>query len=109
MGYDVAIVTPFRKQVNMVYDQWKTKGGKTKDIFVDTVERLQGQDVDVIILTTSVSDMEYYKDNYLFLLNEQRMNVMISRAKLKVIIIKSPIVDFSLSSTNVIINEVSTS
>jgi len=35
--------------------------------------------------------------------------VMISRAKLKVIIIKSPIVDFSLSSTNVIKNEVSTS
>ena len=109
MGYDVAIVTPYRKQVNIVYDQWKAKGGKTEEILVDTVERLQGQDVDVIILTTSVSDLEYYKDNFLFLRDKQRMNVMISRAKLKVIIIKSPIVDFSLSSTNVIKNEVSTS
>lgn len=97
MGYDVAIVTPYRKQVNMVYDQWKAQGGKTEDILVDTVERLQGQDVDVIILTTSVSDSEYYKENILFLLDRQRMNVMISRAKQKVIIIKSPIVDFSLN------------
>ena len=96
MGYDVAIVTPYRKQVNMVYDQWKAKGYKTEDILVDTVERLQGQDVDVIILTTSVSDSEYYKDNILFLLDRQRMNVMISRAKRKVVIIKSPIVDFNL-------------
>ena len=99
MGYDVAIVTPYRKQVNMVYDQWKAKGRKTEDILVDTVERLQGQDVDVIILTTSVSDMEYYKENYFFLLDKERMNVMISRAKRKVIIIKSPIVDFNLIST----------
>ncbi len=96
-GYDVAIVTPYRKQVNMVYDQWKAKGYKTQDILVDTVERLQGQDVDVIILTTSVSDSEYYKENIRFLLDRQRMNVMISRAKQKVIIIKSPIVDFSLN------------
>ena len=97
MGYDVAIVTPYRKQVNMVYDQWKAQGGKTDEILVDTVERLQGQDVDVIILTTSVSDTEYYKENILFLLDRQRMNVMISRAKQKVIIIKSPIVDFNLN------------
>ena len=99
MGYDIAVVTPYRKQVNMVYEQWKARGYKSEDILVDTVERLQGQDVDVIILTTSVSDMEYYKDNNLFLLDKQRMNVMISRAKLKVIIIKSPIVDFNLKST----------
>lgn len=97
LGYDVAIVTPYRKQVNMVYDQWKAQGGKTDEILVDTVERLQGQDVDVIILTTSVSDTEYYKENILFLLDRQRMNVMISRAKQKVIIIKSPIVDFNLN------------
>lgn len=97
MGYDVAIVTPYRKQVIMVYDQWKAKGYKTQDILVDTVERLQGQDVDVIILTTSVSDSEYYKENIRFLLDRQRMNVMISRAKQKVIIIKSPIVDFNLN------------
>lgn len=96
MGQDVAIVTPFRKQVNMVYEQWKAKDGKQEDILVDTVERLQGQDVDVIILTMSVSDIEYYKNNILFILDRQRMNVMISRAKKKVVIIKSPIVDITL-------------
>lgn len=96
MGQDIAIVTPFRKQVNMVYEQWKNKGGKIEDILVDTVERLQGQDVDVIILTMSVSDIDYYRNNILFILDRQRMNVMISRAKKKVVIIKSPIVDITL-------------
>lgn len=92
LGQDVAIVTPFRKQVNAIYNEWKAIGQDPKDILVDTVERLQGQDVDVIILSFSVSDEKYYKDNLLFILNPQRLNVMMSRAKKKIIVIKSPIV-----------------
>ena len=92
MGEEVAVITPFRKQVNLVREEWVKMGGNPNDILIDTVERLQGQDVDVIILTTSVSDEEYYKDNVLFLENPNRLNVMISRAKKKVVIIKSPLV-----------------
>ena len=94
-GLEVAIITPYRKQVNLVREEWANNGGKSSDILIDTVERLQGQDVDVIILTMSVSDIEYYKIQYTFLLNKNRLNVMISRAKLKVIIVKSPIITFS--------------
>jgi len=60
---------------------------------IDTVERLQGQDVDVIILSFSISDDAYYATQRSFLLNPNRLNVMISRAKQKVVIIKSDIVN----------------
>ena len=98
-GLDVAVITPYRKQVNLVREEWANTGGKSSDILIDTVERLQGQDVDVIILTMSVSDIEYYKTQETFLLNKNRLNVMISRAKLKVIIVKSPIITLSEPTT----------
>lgn len=92
-GLDVAIITPYRKQVNKIREQWNLAGGSSNDILIDTVERLQGQDVDVIILSFSVSDVEYYKVQDCFLLNKNRLNVMVSRAKVKVVIIKSPLVN----------------
>ena len=59
---------------------------------VDTVERLQGQDVRLIILSLAVTDPEYYKQVKAFLLNPNRLNVMISRAKEKVVILKSDLI-----------------
>jgi DNA replication ATP-dependent helicase Dna2 len=94
LGLEVSIITPYRKQVNLVREELVKVGGVSSDILIDTVERLQGQDVDVIILTMSASDIDYYKTQTSFLLNKNRLNVMISRAKLKVIVIKSPIVLF---------------
>ena len=93
-GLEVSVITPYRKQVNLVREEWVNAGGESCDILIDTVERLQGQDVDVIILTMSVSDLEFYKGQIFFLLNKNRLNVMISRAKLKVIVIKSPVIPF---------------
>lgn len=94
LGLDVCIITPYRKQVNQVREEWMKAGGVSSDILIDTVERLQGQDVDVIIITISASDIEYYNAQSSFLLNKNRLNVMVSRAKLKVIVIKSPIIPF---------------
>ena len=91
LGESVAIITPFRKQVNCLREEWASICGDMEQILIDTVERLQGQDVDVVILSMSVSDLEYYKTNYLFIENRNRLNVMVSRAKKKVVIIKSPI------------------
>ena len=94
-GLEVAIITPYRKQVNLVREEWTAAGNVSSDTCIDTVERLQGQDVDVIILTMSVSDAEYYKIQDSFLLNRNRLNVMISRARIKVVIIKSPLIPFA--------------
>ena len=92
-GLDIAIITPYRKQVNKIREQWNLAGGSSNEILIDTVERLQGQDVDVIILSFAVSDIDYYKAQYSFLHNKNRLNVMISRAKVKVVIIKSQLIN----------------
>ena len=65
---------------------------------IDTVERLQGQDVDCIILTFASSDEKYIKEIHDFLFNPNRLNVMISRAKTKVVIFGSKKVQEELRS-----------
>lgn len=98
-GLDVSIITPYRKQVNLLREELTNAGNMSSGILIDTVERLQGQDVDVIILTMSVSDIDYFKTQDTFLLNKNRLNVMVSRAKLKVIVVKSPIISFYVPVT----------
>jgi len=91
---EISVVTPFRKQVNAVRNAFKFLKWPEENIpLVDTGERLQGQDVRLIILSFAVNDIEYYKMIKHFLLNKNRINVMISRAKEKVVILKSDIID----------------
>lgn len=91
-GYRVAIVTPFRKQVNLIRKITNENIADSSSILIDTVERLQGQEVDVIIFTTSVSCSEYYMTVKHFIEDKKRLNVIFSRAKRKVVIIKSPLI-----------------
>ncbi len=95
-GLEVAIVTPFRKQVNCIREEVKSvysNEGLENSPIVDTVERLQGQDVDVIIISTSVSSPSYYSQMKSFILEPHRLNVMFSRAKDKVLVVKSDVVE----------------
>lgn len=92
-GLDVSVITPYRKQVNLVREELVNAGGASSDILIDTVERLQGQDVDVIIISMATSDENYLSTVRSFLLDRNRLNVMLSRAKKKVVIIKSGLID----------------
>lgn len=94
-GLNVAVVTPFRKQVNCIksfMNQLFADVSTDTIPLVDTVERLQGQSVDVIIISTAVSSLDYYYNLETFILEPHRLNVMCSRAKEKVIFVKSDIV-----------------
>lgn len=92
---DIAIVTPYRRQVLMIRSALRVRLYDNIPI-VDTVERLQGQSVDIVILSFCVSSEEFYKANMSFILNRNRLNVMISRAKMKVVILKPHIVDLGI-------------
>ena len=63
---------------------------------IDTVERLQGQDVDCIILSFASSNNDYIERRRDFIFNYNRLNVMISRAKTKVIILASKLIQEEL-------------
>ena len=85
---DLAVITPFRKQVRLIRS--KALDEIAGDLpLIDTVERLQGQDVECIILSFAASDEGYIRGIDGFLFNLNRLNVMISRAKTKAVIFGS--------------------
>ena len=80
---DIAVVTPFRKQVSLIRSMTRNIVAEDDMPLIDTVERLQGQDVDCVI----ISFVKTLASNVDFIFNPNRLNVMISRAKRKVFII----------------------
>lgn len=89
---DIAVITPFRKQVRLIRSKAHDEIELDELPLIDTVERLQGQDVNCIILSFASSSMQYIKEIDGFLFNPNRLNVMISRAKTKVVIFASEII-----------------
>jgi hypothetical protein len=87
---DLAVITPFRKQARVIRECVLERDADRIPL-IDTVERLQGQDVDMIIISFCVSSEPYFKSISNFLLNKNRLNVMISRAKMKVVILASSV------------------
>ena len=86
---DIAVITPFRKQVRLLRSKANELFPEEKMPLIDTVERLQGQDVNCIILSFATSDKDYIDQMSGFLFDKNRLNVMISRAQTKVVIFGS--------------------
>lgn len=80
---DYAIITPYRRQVKLI----RALVGEENAPLINTVECLQGQDVETILISFVSSNPSYIHSQLEFLLNLNRLNVMISRAKTKVIIL----------------------
>ena len=92
---DIAVITPYRRQVKAIRSSLNKLDIGSLPL-IDTVERLQGQDVDMIIISFCVSSKTYFQMNKQFLLNPNRLNVMISRAKKKVVFVASSVFDRNL-------------
>lgn len=86
----MAVITPFRRQVRTIRQTFLEDGYNREDLpLIDTVERLQGQDVDVIILSFAADSPLYIASQQSFLMNKNRLNVMFSRATMKVVVVMS--------------------
>ena len=83
---DIAVITPFRKQVRLLRSKALEMIENENLPLIDTVERLQGQDVECIIISFASTDNGYIKEIEGFIFNHNRLNVMVSRAKTKVVI-----------------------
>jgi hypothetical protein len=73
------------------------QSGHTLRSAVDTVERFQGGERDVILISATESDREYLLVSSKFLLDPRRLTVAMSRAKQKLVLVASRTV-FSLFS-----------
>lgn len=84
----VFIVSPHRAQNSLIKrrllaekDDWEPRS--------DTVDKMQGQEADAVIVSYGVSDPEYAAQEAEFIYSRNRLNVAITRAKSKCVIILS--------------------
>ena len=93
--HGVGIVTPHRAEQGLIVGQLQGLFGSTGPVAdairdaVDTVERFQGQQRDVIIASFALGDPDQIEDEEEFLMSLNRFNVMASRARAKLIVLVS--------------------
>lgn len=85
---DVIMVTPYNAQVDMVRATLDAAG--LSDVRVGTVDKFQGQQAVVSIMTLAASSAAEVPRGISFLLMKNRLNVAISRAKWKAYLVYSP-------------------
>ena len=92
----IGIVTPHRAQRSLIQniliqsDINIENGG-----FIDTVDRFQGQERDLILSSYTVSDKDFVSSEDEFILDPRRFNVSLTRAKSKfVMIISDSLIDY---------------
>nr|WP_288073000.1 bifunctional RecB family nuclease/DEAD/DEAH box helicase [Pyrococcus sp.] len=79
---DTGVVVPYRAQKKLI-------SSLIDNVQVDTVERFQGGEKSLIVISMTSSDPAYLGKVFDFLFNPNRLNVAISRAKEKAILIAS--------------------
>lgn len=98
----VGIVTPHRAQralvVRRLREIFPTHNVQKIDAAVDTVERFQGGQRDTIIISFGVGDPDLISDEESFLLQLERTNVAISRARAKCVLLISEDLAYHLPS-----------
>ncbi|KAK2962786.1 putative DNA replication ATP-dependent helicase/nuclease DNA2 [Blattamonas nauphoetae] len=89
--HPIGVITPYRAQVRLIRsvleENTHKKDNFTRGIDVHTVDSFQGKERDVIIisLVQSASDMQHAS----LLADKQRLNVALSRARRKIVIVGS--------------------
>lgn len=90
---EIAVVTPFRKQARAIRHRLKQAPddclGMLQQVIVDTVERIQGQEREVIIISCAANEPSFIRAIADFLFLPSRLNVAVTRARSKVILIAS--------------------
>jgi uncharacterized protein len=81
---DILVVTPYNMQVNLL--QQRLPAGAR----VGTVDKFQGQEAAVVIVSMATSSAEDCPRDIEFLYSRNRLNVAISRAKSLAIVVASP-------------------
>lgn len=88
---EIALISPYRTQIRemkrALHDMKVIPDDSFEDIFIDTIERMQGQERDYVIFSLSNSNPLEVEDRLDFFFSANRLNVAITRAKTKCITI----------------------
>ena len=93
---DIAVVSPFRAQLRLIRTLVRRGLGAAGYAgslpVIDTVERIQGQERDLVIVSLVTSDPDHLAGEAgAFFFSGSRLNVTITRARTKLILVASPL------------------
>tara|TARA_R110002072_G_scaffold174303_5_gene329539 strand:- start:47619 stop:49364 length:1746 start_codon:yes stop_codon:yes gene_type:complete len=87
---EIAIIAPYRAQVRLMRSAIERKLlTGFEELTIDTVERIQGQEREVVVLSLAAGDPAAAKRGTAFHLSLNRLNVALSRARTKAILVGS--------------------
>ncbi len=90
----VFIVSPHRAQIRTIQRELAAQRAWEHTPFVDTVDKMQGQEADAVIVSYGVADPEFAMQEAEFIYSLNRLNVSMTRAKTKcVIFLPRPLLD----------------
>ena len=94
---DVLVVAPYNAQVLLLRDYFDAAG--LPDVAVGTVDKFQGRQAPVVFVSMTASSIDDVPRGIAFLLNRNRLNVAVSRAKYLSVIVRSERLTEYLPST----------
>lgn len=77
-GSDIIVVAPYNAQVRAIRDEL---GPRFADVRVGTVDKFQGQEAPIVLVSLTAHDLAEAARGAEFVLNRNRLNVAVSRAK----------------------------
>ncbi|MCA8971091.1 MAG: AAA family ATPase [Planctomycetes bacterium] len=93
---EVAVLSPFRAQCRALRHEIELRGlggsfrlGEERGLVIDTVERMQGQEREVVVLSLAASDRDALTARAKFFYEPGRLNVALTRARTKCIVVAS--------------------
>jgi uncharacterized protein len=84
-GNDILMVAPFNAQVSLLEERLGPKG-----VRAGTVDKFQGQEAPVCIVSLCSSYGEYGSRGLAFILDRNRINVAVSRAQCLAVVVADP-------------------
>lgn len=83
-GHQVAVITPYRRQNQLLHDAWERHKNEwsTLDLAINTIDAFQGDEAEIVIYCSTRS-----RRPTLYFSDYRRINVALSRAKNKLILI----------------------
>jgi superfamily I DNA/RNA helicase len=92
----VFLVSPHRAQIRLIERELRRQRMWQHPPFVDTVDKMQGQEADTVIVSYGVSDPEFAVQEAEFIYGLNRLNVAVTRARSKcVVFLPRPLLDAS--------------
>ncbi len=93
---EIAVVSPYRAQLRLIRSLIRrglaAVEGSVPLPVIDTVERIQGQERDLVVVSLVASDPDHLGgDAAAFFYSGSRLNVTITRARTKLIVVASPL------------------